>query len=372
MPLWNKLLEHLDEAYKAGSKAWGALGNTFLESAERNPEYFKLGRAQPSSDLSVLSKRHGVELTPMELQDESSRVPSFGGLSALDPSTGAFAWMTPTDTPASYSKRAWELGEPGLAAEMGEFVRLGQMTPNTQMFTIDMTDAKPGAGAANRLYPALKEWLRAQPDAANVAGSGLSLNNMSRRSKHMAEDLERYGDWAGDRVRVHKDQLAPPGGRDREAEFHRLSTPEKSGVLNAILAYDTKRKADAALTYLRKQSQWYDDYKAKPLMPLARSLGVHEGVWTPSTDVGPEYFAELAELIRAASALTPRGTPQVGVDSLRRAAITHDVLTQGLTAADLKSQPYLTKGLARKSGGAIPAHTPGALTQTCGCAGSGS
>ncbi len=371
MPFWNKLLEHLDEAYKAGSKAWGALGNTFLESAETNPEFFKLGRSTPTSDLGALSRRHGVEVLPLELEDEVGVV-GFGGLQAKDPRTGALAWMTPTDTPYSYSKRAWEAGQPALAAEMGEFVRRGQMTPHTQMYTIDMTDAKPGVGAANRLYPALKEWLRAQPDAANVAGSGLSLNNMSRRSKHMAEDLERYGDWASDRVRVYADQLAPPGGRDREAEFHRLSAAEKSGVLNAILAYDTKRKADAALNYLRRQAHGMDDPAAKALMPRALRLGVQEGSWAPSTDVGEDYFPALASLIKEASALTPRGTPQVGADSLRRAAITHDVLAQGLSAKDLKSQPYLTRGLARRQGGSIPARTPGALTQTCGCGGSGS
>lgn len=368
MPFWNKLLDHLDEAYKSGSKAWGALGNVFLESAERNPDYFKLGRPAPTSDLGALSARHGVEVVPLEL-DTGTGTPGFGGLQATDPRTGALAWMTPTDTPTSYARRAWQVGEPRLSAEMAEFVRRGQMTPDTQMYTIDMTDAKPGAGAANVLYPALKEWLRAQPDAANVAGSGLSLNNMSRRSKHMAEDLERYPDWAGDRVRVHRDQLAPPGGRDREAEFHRLGAPQKSGVLNAITAYDTKRKADAALNYMYRQAHGMDNPGAKALLPRARELGVHEGVWAPSTDVGEGYFPDLAELIRAASALTPRGTPQVGVDSLRRAAITHDALTRGLTAGDLRAQPYLTKGLARKQGGSIPARTPGALTQTCRCGG---
>lgn len=101
-------------------------------------------------------------------------------------------------------------------------------------------------------------------------------------------------------------------------------------------------------------------------MTEAASLGTLDK-WTPSTDVDPQYYGRLSDLLTGVSKLT--GTPQeVGIDSLRRAGISNDVLTQGLTGADLKSQPYLWQGLAKRHGGVIPVRTPGALSQTYGCA----
>ena len=103
------------------------------------------------------------------------------------------------------------------------------------------------------------------------------------------------------------------------------------------------------------------------LMTELNSLGLDRG-WQPSTDVDAGHFKRMTGLLHGIADTT--GQPQtVGLDSLRRAAITNDALTQGVQAGDLIGQNFLTDGLARAKGGSIPAHTRGALSGTCGCVG---
>lgn len=352
MPPLQKILARLGELaqgkYAANKEALGALGRVFTESADTNPNYFAVPGRVPEADLAKLSAKHGVAAQRSPHPYQGVRA---GNLEALN-----------RQTVADYIKEDFNLGNPSGYRTTGEAVKRGQLNPGTDLYNIDAMLAAKGSGEAKKAYPLLYEWLLAQPDAGNMAFSGLSLGNMTRRNLAMSGAVEKYGARAGDRLRIHNDQIAPVGDAPREASYHRLSAPEKVGLLNAITAPNTVDQVNTTLESLVNQSRAGAGAQGSVdnLMKEARSLGVHEGVWTPSTDVGADYFPRLTELLGAADMWSAR---TAGVDSLRRAAITYDAAGGGLTAADMAAQPYLTTRIARKTGGSVP----GPLSQAYAC-----
>lgn len=369
MPL-DKLLARLkvltNAKYKDSSKELGSLGQVFQDSAERNPDYFVAPRSasgRPTNDMKDLSARYGVDVQPVDIGARAGT-----GVRGLTPQ-GSAAYMLPVDVPRDLMNKAIEKGEGGEYAKWAKAVKGNQLTPFTEMFGVDMLGAAPGDAGAKQLYPALYEWLLAHPDAANHTPTGLSVNNRSRRTPAMAGALEKWGDVAGDRLRVDADQLGRLGTAGRESEYHALPTRQKIGLLNALSAQDTIEKVNSTLRSISNRAH-NKEAAAAPLYDEARSLGLRDDLWTPSTDIDSDYAPRLARLLAQGRLQLPNGAPNVGVDSLRRAALTTDSLSQGLTAADLEYQPWLTKGLARKKGGLIPARTPAGPLETCGCAGS--
>lgn len=369
MPL-DKLLARLKlltgAKYKDSAQELGSLGRVFEQGAERDPAYFAAPRpadGRPTNDMKDLSARYGVEVLPVDIGARAGT-----GVRTVSPG-GSAAYMLPMDVPRDLMSKAVEKGEGGEYAKWAKAVKSGQLSPYTEMFGIDMLGAAPGDAGAKQMYPALYEWLLAHPDAANHTPTGLSVNNRSRRTPAMVGALEKWGDVAGNRLRVDADQLGRLGTAGRESEYHALPTRQKIGLLNALSAQDTIDKVNGTLKTLSNR-QHIGQYTAAPMLDEARSLGLGDGLWTPSTDVEPDYFSRLAKVLADTRLKLPNGAPNVGVDSLRRAAITSDSVGQGLTYPDIEGQPWLTKGLARKSGGLIPARTPAGPLETCGCAGS--
>lgn len=343
MPPFQKILgrlQALTQAKYAGNKpALGALGRVFTESADINPNYFAAPGRVPEADLSNLAAKYKV---PVYRRGAHQGMRTDSGMEALR-----------RQNVADYLQEAHELGLESDYRYMSEAVKRGQLTPDTDLYNINAMEAAVGTGTAKAGYPLLYEGLLAQPDAANMAFSGLSLNNMHRRSLAMSNAIEKFGDRAGDRLRIHNDQIAPVGAGPRELEYHRLSTTEKVGLLNAITAPRTVDAVNGTLKHLLDQHHGIVNPQGSVdnLMKEARALGVQEGVWAPSTDVSADYFPRLTELLSATNPFAPR---PAGVDSLRRAAITYDAEAGGLTAKDLAAQPYLTDRIARKTGGSVP------------------
>ncbi len=360
MPPLHKILARLGELaqakYADNREALGALGRVFTESADLNPNYFAVPGRVPEGDLAKLGAKHGVEL-----KDLTTNSPYAGTRVRAQAPNGDVAIMRRERTMPEYLRRAEEFGDFPAGAAMSRAMKDRQLSLGTDLYGIDMMDAGKGKGSAKALYPPLYEWLLAQPDAANLAFSGLSMGNMTKRSQHMSGALEKFGDRAGHRLRIDNDQIAPVGDPLREVEYHRLPNDQKIGLLNAITAPNTVEAVNTQLRHLARRIQQGDPSALRTgLADEARSLGVHEGVWTPSTDVDANYIPRLTELL---GDLTGPHSRVAGPESLRRAAITYDAVGGGLNAKDLAAQPYLTDRLARKTGGSVP----GPLTQVCAC-----
>jgi hypothetical protein len=336
-----------DARYGQNAEKLGNLGQVFRESSEANPAYFAVkGKGQASDYVPGINQRHGTNI-----------VEGNGPLWAKDRRGNTIMSMGQVGTAGSTY-----LANPSGYSQLGQGIKKGQLTRDTKLLNIDSMDAPMGSGDAKKIYPAFWEYMLAHPDAANVVDTGLSFNNIHRRNLNMSGALERWGDRAGDRIRIHNEQISPLGGAEREAEYHAMPTTQKIGLLNAISAPNTAKRVNLRLSELAANQ---DPETIEKMYKLGILQDNGYGHWIPSTDVEPEYFTQLADLLKSQP-----GRPQVaGTDSLRRSAITFDNLRSGLTARDLESQPYLTNELARKQGGQIPARKPGALTQMCACAG---
>lgn len=352
MPPIAKVLARIAELtqgkYKNGREAMGALGEVFTKSADANPNYFAVPGRTPEADVGKLSTKHGVPL-------------SLDWADTLGPVKSERLQIDAGGKGRQYLEGYSGLHETQSVKNLTGAMRRDQINLGTDLYGIDSMMAQPGTGNAKKAYPALYEWILAQPDAANIT-SGLTIPNMARRTNNMVGSLEKFGKRAGDRLLIDSDQLTNVGDPSRFAEYHSLENPEKIGLLNMIMA----RRAQGMVNHQLKNSA--ASRQDHPLNVELRSLGLDQG-WLPSTDVSSDYFPRLAELLHAAGKTEgSQGPSRVGVDTLRRAAITFDHMGEGLGAGDLATQPYLTDRLARREGGRIPAHTPGALTQTCGCA----
>lgn len=372
MPAYAKGLEKaaglVAKGYDYSAEELGKLGQFFQELAARTPDYFATSKELPKglndeAALEMLSKKHGVPLKKqnVDIQDWTGaqlRAPN-------DVVTGPFDMvMEPTGPLSRYE---------GLRALQGRGSVSDKLSPDTQLFAINTSGAPVGRGVAKQAYPAFYEYLLSRPNAANVPEE-LSHNNRFRRNSNMVGMVEKYGDAAGNRLIAHEGQLGPyDTGRD--VAYHALPTDAKIGVLNSLGAARTQSVMDEYLKRLNflaadahlGASTAYQRKSADEMVREARALGMEPGgQWAPSTDVDPQHFQRTSDLVQRISRAT--GNAQVvGLDSLRRAAITNDALNQGLAPSDLDLQWFLTKHLARKEGGSVPARTPGPLTQTCSC-----
>lgn len=321
------------------------LGRVFRELAQRNPEYFVSSRELPkgmdaNDSAEWLANKHKIH--------------NRHGINSMKEQVQEFA-----TAPGAPRLTVYPYGRAEDHPRGDRAARHGQFNKHTEMYGIDASPLSAGSGGAKKLYPAAYEWLLAQPDAANIT-SVLTENNSFRRNLPMSGMLEKYGQRAADRLMVDEDQLRSFGGRPGLADaYHHSSLDAKLGLLNARSAGRTSSQVDELLREQRRleQDQFGDPERrqyAEQLMRDARKLNIDPDVgWRPTTEVGDDYFPLLEQLVRQAAYGSARAQP-VGVDSLRRAAIAEDTLNQGLQAADLDPQPWLSKGLARRAGGSVP------------------
>ena len=356
-----KLITESPYAEAAGAKARGALGDLW-QTLAGSKGYFATGPdATAGGALSDIGRRHGVDIRPTGLNDQG--VPGF----EASPLTGVgTAYMDSDHTLQQLMEEAQQRGHP-IAGVYAGMIKRGQLNPQTQMYGVDSMSLNQGTGGAKNAVPALIDRLMTLPDAANYPATGLSSNNVFKKTIAQAGQLEKYGQAGADRLLLDPSQLT--GGTDglqRLNQYNGMPLEQKQGLLAALSVPGTVNRVNNSIKAL-KDAHLNGASIADPMMTELHSLGLQDG-WMPSTDVDPDYFSRMGNLVRGTASIT--GTPQsVGVDSLRRAAITSDALTQGVQAGDLRGQNFLTQGIARASGGTIPGNTPGALTQTCGCAG---
>lgn len=322
-----RLTQLAEGKYADNSDALGALGRVFTESSYSNPNYFVRAGRTPETSLRALEAKHGLSAERITGYSD----PTFSGVTVAMPKGGT-AYITSADKAAARADQA----------AVRRAMRSGDVGMNTEVHTIDTMSLPAGSGGGRQLYPFAYEHILGLPDAMNVS-EGLSSNNMTRRSLAMSEAMEKYGPRAGQRILIDNDQLAPLGGKNRELEYQALDVDGKVGLLNAISAPTTVDRVDGALRSLYGGKA----FNREELIDQAQRLGIDGQRWDPTTDVGPEYFTDLSDL------LGNIGRREVGVDSLRRAALTYDAAGRGLTAADAAGQPYLTNRLARKYGGGV-------------------
>lgn len=322
-----RLTQLAEGRYADNSNALGALGRVFTESSYSNPNYFVRAGRTPETSLRALEAKHGLE-------SEYARSSSGKILDAVSVSMpkGGTAYI-------SRRGRAHDMAD---VAAMRRAMQNSDVNLNTEVHAIDTMSLPAGSGGGRQLYPFAYEHILGLPDAMNVS-EGLSYNNMTRRSLAMSEAMEKYGARAGQRILIDNDQLAPLGGKNRELEYQALDVDGKVGLLNAISAPTTVDRVDGALRSLYGGKA----FNREELIDQAQRLGIDGQRWDPTTDVGPEYFTDLSDL------LGNIGRREVGVDSLRRAALTYDAAGRGLTADKAASQPYLTNRLAKKRGGGV-------------------
>lgn len=334
------------------------VGGALTRSAQLNPNYFTSAARTPTADLAQLMSRYKLDHAD-DMMGAGTRVLKNG-----QPASKANVGTVMDSLQAARDK-----GDIASASSLTKALRSGQLNPQTQLQTIDMLSVAPGSGGAKDLYPPLFESILAEPDSANVAATGLSLPNQKRKSVAMSGALEKFGDLAGDRLRIDPRQITPHGDVNYDSNYHALPTDAKVGMLQALTVPSNVGKVNGSLDYLKMlghqgAGSGQDASAIDKLMQEARSLGLLDAGWQPSTDVGPDFYPRLSSLVSGISGL--KGTPQsVGVDSLRRAGISVDAL-RGVTAEDLAAQPYLTDQLARRRGGRIPVRprARGALTAT--------
>lgn len=352
--------------YADNAKQLGSLGRVFTDSAELNPNYFAVPGRVPERGLDKLSEKHGVRL--IAPADDELGLSAYSGKDYYDPYAQTHS-LYATDSGSNARDALWgakEMDDPSEYALWANAIKRGQLTPDTQFFNIEASLAPGGTGFAKRAYPAAYEYILAQPDAANRTVT-LSTPNLVGRSKNMVGALEKFGQRAGDRIRIDNEQLAPLGALSRESAYHALPQDSKVGLLNALVAPKTADRVNQVLNHI---SGMYGDVgNTGALRDEVKALGMRDGLWVPTTDVDKAFMPRLAEVLRKAGQLEGNriGHQQVGIDSMRRAALTYDHLKHGLNAKDITNQPWLTDRLARRGGGSIPARKPGALQQTCGC-----
>jgi len=349
------------------------IGSVFTHNADRAKDYFRTSRELPTGYDRVemakfLRQKHDV---PLEIgtqyigrpdrRDLVSRTPT--SIASMDERIGA--------------KYSDDLGllRSGVHKNPGAGVSM-----NADVWSAD-TMSLGRDGAAKKLYPAMWEFILAQPDAVN-ATEALTQSNEFRRTANMAGLYEKHGPRAN-RVIIDKAQLTPEfDGTDSAVRaFHALPPDAQVGALNAIIAsraagtvnktwgtlgalYDNARLAET--NGLSRESRKLVDAKNSALYQRGRELGLEPGKpWQPTTDLSNQrYFQDLATWLHEAEG-AHFGAPPVGESSLRRAAITNDAL-QGLQGGDLAAQPWLTRALGHAGGGRVTRRS-GALSRTCGC-----
>lgn len=237
------------------------------------------------------------------------------------------------------------------------------MSPESEAWVADTMATNPGQGA-NQFYRGFYDKILHDPDSVNIS-NGLSSANSFRRTVNMVPVYERYGEPAN-RIVIDSDQLVPlTSGRQNYGKihaFHSMPTDAQIGLLNSIIAQRAAHEVDkmgaglldkARLSERGSMLKQIGDDGLRAMKELRLDP---ESPWVPSTDVEEWQLRGLADLLRQNSTRITGGASPIGYDSLRRAAIAADA-DAGLEAGDLATQPWLTRGLGRRTGGRIP-HPP--------------
>lgn len=346
-----------DGALELGSretaKQSGKIGRVFQDLTQRDPGYFatrpELLKYGNQDDLiRQINERYGFTGTEHELAP-------LGRLGLrIESGTGAQAAnLGPLNNSVSseFAEGILNATRPGLFGKS----RVG-IGPDSKTWVADTMATNPGQGA-NQFYRGLYDMVLSDPEAINVS-TGLSNANSFRRTANMLPAYERYGNTAN-RLVIDSDQLtALASGRQNFGKvhaFHDLPTDAQIGLMNSIIAqraaHEVEKAGTKALGDARSFGNTMAGQKAEDLLRQFKELKMDpEAPWVPSTDVEEWQLRGLADLLRKSDVM---GTSPVGYDSLRRAAIAADA-DAGLEAADLATQPWLTRGLGRRTGGRIP------------------
>lgn len=352
-----KIQKMLEEArnFAGHQKELGNIGRVFMD-ARKTPGYFETEPSLISNykDLDELVKRindrYGFE------GSQKLAMPGTMG-ETIENGDGAMAMRSMH----TLRNRDRYMGGDLTGSLKGSWGKMrGDADPDVQPWVADTMALSPGGGGRD-FYKGLYDFVLSQPGATNIS-TGLSDINSFRRTANMAPVYERYGDRAN-RIVVDSDQLSSVhDGRQnwgKVRSFHQMPTESQVGLLNSIItqraAHEQSRVAQLALKAARQSDPGTLSRTAgEDALRKFKELKLDpESPWMPSTDVDESQLRGLARLMQTLPPQMGVGRSSIGYDSLRRAAIASDSL-EGITAADLRNQPWLTEGLGRKAGGSIP------------------
>lgn len=387
------------EALKLFATRWGPeakitadkLGE-FFQGLAKDPEYFATSKAipQPGNDAKIaqeLAAKHGF--SPREFSVENGALVHTPSNSRIEPSgydpqkmsrmvdylrQKAEMTTNPDDLRTIHSSLA------NLEDQLS-WVRASRPSgPLSSLYSVDMMGARPGEGMAKKLYPMFNDWVLAHPGAGDLTTS-LTENNAEKKGIYVAGALEKYGDMFRNRTRMMPEQLDGDYGiNNNVGQFQKMPTSAQIGALNARGADLSNEKLSALLTRgkqrfdsLSMDDDWFnlDDSGKIALDKLGSSFDRASKMGlTPSTVLSTNHdLSGISDIIGGISEGIGRPRP-LGMDSLRRTAITNDVLADPRLAPEDLYGSGITKALARAKGGSVsaPRKPAGPLTQ-CSCGG---
>lgn len=385
------------EALKLFAERWGPeakitatkLGE-FFQGLSKDPGYFATSKVipQPGNDARIaqeLAAKHGFNPREFSSADgELIHTPSGSYIqpSGYDPQKMARladhlrqkAEMTtnPDDLRTIHSSLA------NLEEQLA-WVRASRPSgPLSSLYSIDMMGAAPGQGTAKKLYPMFNDWVLAHPGSGDLTTS-LTENNAAKKGIYTAGALEKYGDMFRNRTRMMPEQLDNDYGiNDNVGQFQKMSTGAQIGALNARGADLSNEKLSALLTRgkqrfnsLSMDDDWFnlDNSGKDALAKLGDSFEKASKMGlSPSTVISTNHdLSGISDIIGGISEGIGRPRP-LGMDSLRRTAITNDVLADPRLAPEDLYGSGIIKALARAKGGPVSApHKPAGPLSQCSC-----
>lgn len=380
----------LAEAFSKFYGSWGdearhfsdRLGSFFQKAASDDPSYFTTDRAMVAGDdtelARLLSKKHGVEL---EAQPYGGLKVPGSGVSIdnmrLTPNEAYRQWeelqrMRQFVSPTEDTERMLAQLKSRL-----DLAKRAKMDLNAQFHNIDMIGAAAGTGFAGKAYPAFFDYLRARPGTAAYT-SALTGPNSQKRVAHQVGALEKHPELRN-RLETTSNQLdADWGAFDNEGRFSRYPVKAQIGALNAITANNTAARLQALMANAEKRraailgdiehgSQGLEAPRdtLSAALDRARRVGLSEE-YLPSVNLSEHDLGAIHQSIGDVAAAAGISRP-VGLNTLRRAGLVNDVLRDHRLVPEDVVNTWITRGLARATGGRIPAlgTSAGPLTQ-CG------
>jgi len=367
-----ELYARLGKAWTPEMQAMQSRVGKFFQGLAEDPAYAATSRDIPlmgddRGKARVLARKYGIN--PDHLHTEQGSLVHRPSGASIGP-TG--------DTPLTLSASlngAPEFRRMSLSDKL-KFARDAGMSPSGDFHAIDMMGASEGSGQAKTLYPLFTDWLLAHPGTAAL-NQGLSNSNVQKKAMYQAMAMEKYSDRARNLMQAAPEQLDAEWGRfHNERPFQKADTSTQIGALNMAIGNNTTAKIRELMkagedelvkshTGLSSIIQDNDSYKyLDGLLADAQRLGLGPN-YEPSTF---DNFGKIGRVVGDLSSQLELSRP-VGNDSLRRAALTNDILKN----PDMDPRDYLgselIKGLAKAKGGRVesPGKPVGPLT-LCGCA----
>jgi hypothetical protein len=383
------------EALKLFGTKWGPEAKlsaekigAFFQNLAKNPEYFATSKEIPSAGndflkARALEEKHGLGYGTLKTEEGSlMHRPSGNSIYTAN--------ETPLDMARSIQElklRASKTKDPDDIRLMQSnianledqlaWARSGGMPPDGSFHGIDMMGADAGRGVAKQLYPAFHDWLLAHPGSADLT-TILTPANALKKGTYTVGSLEKYGDAFRNKVRTLPEQLDTKyGDANNQGVFHKMDTQSQIGALNAMAATQTNTKlkwllnlgADKLNTLKMDQAAGILTEASTPkitqlgdAMERAKYLNL-----SPTRPISSwDDISGISDLVGTISEGIGRPRP-LGSDSLRRAAITNDVLSEPkLRPEDMNPDSYRT--LARAKGGRVAApHKSSGPLSLCHC-----